>query len=343
MLERQNQQIENIEYTSNQEETQNNLDSIYKQMQSGNISETQKEKAIDYILSLAQIEEKYTIQKTEIKQEIRKFIKDSFWNQLWEPFWEYNISQFDKDKNNVIDSKEEKDYSQNFQTAIQQIILLWWFERFTKIHQESFSKTGFFNWDKWLAKKADLWNYVFWEKSEKKFAETTLQKLWEISEAELHKMQEKKFQATNAESWKELWLLLAKEFWDGVEDVLRFLTNIPSGIILLPRYLKYRVDKNSSDEKVTTEAEIKIQELTQENSSLVLLDLLWEQWVELLKKLWEMLVSGKQWDIAMMMVTIAGFIAGWAGATRLWINLARKSSLKIARAAGRESRISWEV
>ncbi len=167
--------------------------------------------------------------------------------------------------------------------------------------------------------------------------------MWEISEEELHKMQETKFQPTSKESWKQLWLLLAKEFGDWVEDVLRFLTNIPSGVILLPRYLKYRVDINSSDEVTKTTWEIKIKELTSENTSLVLLDLLWEQWVELIKKLWEMLTSGKQWDIAMMMVTIAGLVALWWWATKLGLNLARKSSVKSARAAGRTARISGQT
>lgn len=65
-------------------------------------------------------------------------------------------------------------------------------------------------------------------------------------------------------------------------------------------------------------AEIELKELIEENPSLWLLELLWEKWIELIKQLWEMLTSGKQWDIALSLVTIAWLVAGWAGAVKLW-------------------------
>jgi len=65
-------------------------------------------------------------------------------------------------------------------------------------------------------------------------------------------MSEKPF-SFSIESGKELSLLLAKEVGSGVEDLLKFLTNIPAGLILLPRYLSYRMDINSSDIQKKTE------------------------------------------------------------------------------------------
>jgi len=342
MTEKQKQN-EIVTEQSAQEQTQTNLNSILQELKKWDISDDKKEHIFNYVLQLSEIESKYQTQRENVKKEVRFFIEASFWDRLYTHLWEYNIKKFDVDWNNKIDSKEEENYSQSMSQALSQIILLWWLDKFSKIHKESDSKSGFSNADKWLASKVDLWNHILWEKWEKRFAESTLQKLWEISEEELHKMQEAKFQPTSKESWKELWLLLAKEFGDWVEDVLRFLTNIPSGVILLPRYAKYRVDINSSDELTKTTWEIKIKELTSENTSLVLLDLLWEQWVELIKKLWEMFTSWKQWDIAMLMVTIAWLVAGWAWAAKLWLNLARKSAVKSARTAWREARVAWKT
>ena len=136
---------------------------------------------------------------------------------------------------------------------------------FSNAHFESASKSGFSNADKFIADKVDLWEFVMWEKWDKGYIEGLIQKSWSISSKELFEMQEKSFNPTSTESWKNLWVLLAWEFWTWVEDVLRFLWNIPSGLVLLPRYLKYRADINSSDTTTKTLWEIKIQELVLEN------------------------------------------------------------------------------
>jgi len=87
-------------------------------------------------------------------------------------------------------------------------------------------------------------------------------------------MQENIFHPTSKESWKELSLLLAKEFGDGAEDILRFVFNIPAGYILSGRYTQYRIDANSSDEQVSVIAKIRLKKLVDENPSLALLELL---------------------------------------------------------------------
>ncbi len=47
-----------------------------------------------------------------------------------------------------------------------------------------------------------------------------------------------------------------------------------------------------------------------------------------------MMKSGKQGDIAMLTVTIAGLLAGGAGAVKLASSMARKSAVESARRAG---------
>jgi hypothetical protein len=72
---------------------------------------------------------------------------------------------------------------------------------------------------------------------------------------------------------------------------LRFLANIPSSIILIPRYLNYRIDINSNNELIKTEGEIKIQELVNENPALAIIDILGEKGIDMIKNIAEMLTS----------------------------------------------------
>lgn len=95
-----------------------------------------------------------------------------------------------------------------------------------------------------------------------------------------------------------------------MEDVLRFLGNILAGLMLIPRYTAYRAMVLSSDPKTKTEGTIKLRELVEQNPSLGLAELLGEKGIEMMKKIAEMFTSGKQGDIAMLMVTIAGLVAG---------------------------------
>lgn len=344
-MDKQKQNIEKVSWKSDlNKQTSQNLDSMLESIKNWNVSKEKMDHIVNYVLKLAEIESKYSNQKENIKKDVRFFIESSFWNNLYKHLWEYNVSKFDVDGQKGFDKEEEKNYSKAIWESISQIILLWGLDKFSTIHSESDSKTWFLNADKYIADKVNVTSYIFWNKENgKDFAEKLIQKAWNINEEELKKMQENDFHPTSQESWKELWILLAKEFWNGLEEVLRFLWNMPSGIVLLPRYTKYRFDANSDDEGTKVSGEIKLKELVEENSSLWLLELLWEKWIEMIKQLWKMMTSGKQWDIAMMMVTIAGLIAGGAGLVKFWLGLSRKMAVKNARLAWRESRLAWEV
>lgn len=338
--------FESLEFSTNipdeRANTLKNLNLFSEHLSKSPISKEKTEYIINYVLSISEVEWNYQNQKENIKNDVRNFISLSLWNTLNSHLWEFNVKKFDSDWNNKIDEKELDNYTKDLTKSIRQIVLLWWLNNFSNIHFESASKSGFSNADKYIADKVDLWEFVMWEKGDKSYIEGLIQKSWSITENELYKMQEKSFSPTSTDSWKELWILLAWEFWSWVEDVLRFLWNIPSWIVLLPRYLKYRTDINSSDINSKTIWEIKIQELVTENPSLWLLDLLWEKWIDMIKKLWDLFTSWKQWDIAKLMVTLAWLIAWWAGVLKFWLRLSRKQAIKSAKSVWYEWRLSWQ-
>lgn len=331
-----------IDFPDERAKTLKNLDLFSEHLSKSPISKEKTDYIINYVLSISEVESNYQNQKENIKNDVRNFISLSLWNTLNSHLWEFNVKKFDSDWNNKIDEKELDNYTKNLTKSIRQIVLLWWLNNFSNVHFESDSKSGFSNADKYIADKVDLWEFVMWEKGDKSYIELLIQKSWSITENELYKMQEKSFSPTSTDSWKELWILLAWEFWSWVEDALRFLWNIPSWLVLLPRYLKYRTDINSSDINSKTIWEIKIQELVNENPSLWLLDLLWEKWIDIIKKLWDLFTSWKQWDIAKLMVTLAWLIAWWAGALKFWLRLSRKQAIKNAKSVWYEWRLSWQ-
>jgi hypothetical protein len=75
-----------------------------------------------------------------------------------------------------------------------------------------------------------------------------------------------------------------------------------------------------------------------ENSSLMLCELLWEKWIQMLKDLFLKTDLWKNWDIAMSLVMIASLLAWGAGLAKIGSNLARKSAVTNARKAGRHNR-----
>lgn len=345
MTEKQKENPDSLRQSTPSEQTRTSLNVMLQDLKKWTPSKEKSDYMVDYILKLAQIESKYQSQKESIKKEVRFFIEASFWDKLYTHLWEYNIKKFDVDGTGKIDTQEEENYSKSMNEAISQMIILLWLDKFSQVHYESASKDGFLNLDKYLADIANLWNHVLWKKQGKNFMEKLLQTDGNITEEELHKMEENRFDPTDKESWRQMTILLVKEFWNGVEDVLRFIWNIPSGIILLPRYAAYRtlnVEDNLNLQN-KTEVEIKLNELVRENPSLGLLELLGEKGVTMIKKLWEMFASGKQWDITALLVTIAWLIAGWAWATKLGLVLARKSAVNSAKIAGKEARIAGET
>lgn len=301
----------NTQYVSNKE---NEISSLQKNIK--DIAETKDPKISEKLLA-----------GNTLQGDINNFLETAANNDLASHLSEFNANSFDKDWEDWLDKFEFENFVNALDKAIDQIIILDWLNKFWKIHKESENSDFWRNPDKFIAKQADIQELILWDENWKSFTEEWLQKL-NLSEEELTKMSEKKFDVSSKESWKEMWILLWKELGNWVEDILRFLWNIPSGIILIPRYTNLRMDINSSDPKIATEWEIKIQELVEDNPSLWLLNLLWEQWVEMIKKLGEMIMSWKQGDIAMMLVTIAGLLAWWAGLVKVWAKWAKMSKVE---------------
>lgn len=340
MPEKQLENFENNVQNWEQKNTQENLNSMLSEMKKWNVSKEKIEHIVNYVLNLAKIESKYSEQKEQIKNDVKSFIENSVKNTLNPALKKYNVSKYDVDWQEWIDEVEEENYSKDLWESIRQIIILWWLDTFSKIHYESNSKEWYI---KSLANIINLQKYFSGENQDKHFMESIIQKYWMISETDLKKMQEKPFDIMSKESRWDLAILIFKEFWDGTEDVLRFLWNIPSGIILSGNYFSYRADTKSDNPQTKVEAEIKLKELIEENPSLWLLEIFWEKLLEMLKHLWEMFTSWKQWDIATALVTIAWLIAWWAGATKLWLNMTRKSAVNRARQAWKDARVAWET
>ena len=291
-----------------------------------------------YLEKLSTKERENRFKNPEIQKQVALFLENAANNKLPKHLEKLNSKKFDTDGESGLDQFEFEQFSTAMKWSIEQIIALDGITGFDRAHFESKQEGGWSNPDKWIAEKADLLKLAFWEWWIGQLTDDTIKKLWTLSEEEVHTMSEKIFSPTNTESWKELAIILGKELGNGVEWLLKFLSNIPAGIILLPRYMGYRIDANSADITKKTEGEIKLTELVEENNSLAIVDLLGEKWIQMVQELWKMMKSGKQWDIAKVLVTIAGLIAGWAGVIKFVSSRARKTAVNNARKAGSEWR-----
>lgn len=319
-----------------------NLDQLTKSLK---LSPT-KEKvdfAVDYLIKLLKIEAKYAWLKENLKKDVRTFIEASFWDRLYKHLWEFNLSKFDVDWKTWIDSVEEENYSQSISKSINQIIELWWLDKFSKIHSESDSKDWLLNFDKYLADKVNI--SQFWKDWWKNIIDWAFQKSIWLTESDYKALADKKFEISSKDSWGELVMLLAKEIPNWLEDALRFFSNIPSWVILLPRYSWYRAlsldDNMSKDSKI--EAEIKKEELVRENPALWLCELLWEKWVDAIKQMAAMLTSWKVWDISTLAWVIIWMVWWGLWLAKLWVNATRKWLVQQARSVWREWREAWKA
>lgn len=255
--------------------------------------------------------------KSNLDPKVKKFINDAFSNKLNNSLLDFNINKFNKKDNLEGLSKYEIDqYFQIIDKALNQIGILWWYDEFKKQYKNINKEPDFLSW-KWdivLANKVDLQEYIFW-KWEKHLTEN----LHNYSEEELHFMREEKFDITDWEKMKNFIVLLWLELWDGIQDILKFLWNMPAGLILLPRYISNRAEL--TDDKIDNQDEVEAQMenymLLKDNPSLMLWELLWEKGIAMIKQLWEMFVSWKNGDITMVLVTIAWLIAWWAWLVKL--------------------------
>ena len=295
-----------------------------------------------YLAKLSPKDSASRLANPEIQKQITAFLEKSANNALSKNLEKFNAKKFDTDGEKGLDTYEFERFSEAMKWAIAQIVALdgmWAFER---VHNES-QETGWTTPDKLIAGWIDIWKHILWEKWSASFTEEIMKKVGTISPEEFHKMSEKPF-SLSIEGCKDMAILLAKELGSGVEDMVRFLTNIPAWLILLPRYLSYRVDSNSSDIQKKTEWDIKLTELVESNSSLGIVELLGEKWIAMIGHLASMMKSGKQGDIATLLVTIAGLLAGGAGAVKVASSMARKSAVRVAREAGSVGRtVEWRA
>ena len=260
---------------------------------------------------------KYSNEYKNLQSDVVSFLNKSFNNSLDTELRDFNIDKFNnKDKKEWFSKYELEQYAQILDKAMNDMNILWSYSDFKKQYKDTNKEPDFLSW-KWdiaLANNVDLQEYVFW-----KWEKHLTDKLHNYSEEELHSMREEKFDITDWDKMKNFIILLWLELWDWVQDILKFIWNIPAWIIILPRYINNRV--KLSDDKINTKEEVEAQMendmLLKENPSLMLCELLWEKWIQMIKKLWEMFVSWKNGDIAMVLVTIAWLIAWWAWVVKL--------------------------
>ena len=269
----------------------------------------------------------------QLEADVGEFIRAAVNNELKEYTGEFNAKNFDIDGEEGLDQFEFERFAQSLDSAIDQIILLDGFDAFSDVHADSAS-TSWYEVDKHTAKALNkltdgVLDSMIGDDKDGSLAEKLLNGL-DISDSEIHQMREKDFSIKSRESWKELGILLALEMGEGVEDMIRFLINIPSAVVLIPRYLNLRVQLNSNNPKEAAEAEIMLDELVEQNLALGLLNLLGEDGIQAIKSIATMMTSGKQGDIALSLVSIAGLVAGGAGALRMTAKMSKMSKLENA-------------
>lgn len=285
---------------------------------------------------------RYSTEYKDLQWDVITFLEQSFNNKFNNELWDFNINKFDNKDNQEWFSKYELDqYIQLLDKAMRQMNVLGWYEEFQQKCIELWEEPSFLSWkgDIALANAVDIQEYIFWE-SEKHLTG----KIHNYSEEELHIMREEKFDITESDKMKNFLILLGIELWDWIEDALKFVWNIPAGIVLLPRYISNRITLSDSvvDTQEEVEAQIENDRLLKENPSLVLWELLWEKWIQMIKQLWDMFISWKNWDIATVLVSIVWLLAWWAWAVKIWTKIVRKNAIKNARKAGIEWRdIHW--
>lgn len=326
--------VENISATPNQKDiSTKNLNTIIESLKKWEKSQEKLNLAVNYVLKLSNIESKYNQSKQEIKNDVRTFIEASLWDKLYKHVSEYNVSKFDTDGQAWLDQGEEDNYWQALTKAIEQIIGLGGLKKFSTIHYESDSKSWI---DTFIADKLNA--SQLWKSWDKNYIEDIFQKWLHLSQADYKAMAEAKFDITSEKSRWDLALLLSKDIGSGFESMLRFILNVPSWIILLPRYGTYRAELLAGNEEQKIEAQIKIDELVEQNPSLWLIELLWEKWWDVMKQMGKMATSGKTWDISNFAVNLAWLIWWWAWLVKIWAQLGRKWAVTSARTAGREAR-----
>jgi len=287
---------------------------------------------------------KYSLEYKWLQSDVIKFINSSFSNSLQEELWSFNTLNFNnKDNKKWFSEYELKEYINILDKSISNMDLLWWYEQFKAKCKELWEEPSFMSW-KWdiaLANKVDIQEYIFW-----KWKNHITDKICNYSEEELHKMKNQLFNITKPENIKNFFILLGIEIWNQTEDLLKILWNIPSWIILIPRYTNNRILLKDWEINTKKEVEAKMENdmLLKENPSLILLELLWEKWVQLIKQLWEMMLSWKNWDIIWIILTISWLLAWGVWLIGLWAKVTKKIQVwNIPKYANTAEKLLWKT
>jgi hypothetical protein len=154
-----------------------------------------------------------------------------------------------------------------------------------------------------------------------------------VTEGDMKKIEDKPFDITSGQSYKELGLMLAKDLSDKVVGgLLKMLPTAPAAIPLIPRYISLRMDANASDganaapqaagEKSPTElkrvsADIELREMTKDFPIFAIPNLAGEQGLVALQELGKLLTLGggegkgvTVGAVAKLLVAIGAIIAG---------------------------------
>jgi len=255
-----------------------------------------------------------------LRAEILDFLQQAANNQLGEHLGEFNAAHFDSNGQAGLDRFEFNQFADSLDAAIDQIIILDGQERFTEIHTDS-GEVSWYEVDQHAAAFADdlipTDEIVDLLRGENASVGERVLNGAGLSDAEIQAMRDQPFSIYSTDSLGQTALLLALELGEGAEDMVRMISNIPSATALVPRYLGFRAQALSSDPQEATEAQIHLEDLSAQNPALAMLNLLGEQGVALIQQIGGMLTSGTQGDVAAIVSTIPGMMAGGAGLARL--------------------------
>lgn len=293
------------------------VDKIIQKISQGSSTDSLS-KAWNMVLEKIDLEIKYNLEKNNILLDTQELIINSLKNTLPTHLQEYNVASFDTDNNWIIDQTEEQNYLQELAKMLNHILKLQSAQKFQDIHEEV-------DW---------YWQTQIngYERTEKILNEYWIDEYLrpDITEHELSEMKERSFDFSSTDSWKEIWILIWNESGESVKDVLKMFASIGSTLWLI--WIKYfskfwdlLEQRSSKDPNIAQEAAIKVEELMRTNPILWLVELFWEQWIEMIKNLWEMIQSWKQWDIATKITMIFWLLSG-AGTAKVVSKL--KSSKK---------------
>ncbi len=268
------------------------------------------------------IEKKYISLYRDKAIEIKKFLDLVFSDRLSGELGIFNLKEFTKkDNKKGLNTYEKDNFIKLLDQAVLELNLVWSYNDFEKQFNPAWDnslliKNNFKN----LAQRYDFNNihipwWVWYVNATNKifdYANWQLSNLTNISEEELYKMREEKFDITSFEKMGNFGLLLWIEVGEWLQNMLKLILNLWSGYILSPIYIN---NKTKISWKLDTEdeAKAKIENdiLLKNNSSLWIIEIA-TNWPEILKILWEKMKSGKNWDVVTYLVSIAWLVAWWA-------------------------------